>query len=376
MMLRVHVNTRRGDFLLAAEFSMPAPGIVALFGRSGCGKTTLVNIIAGLLAPDGGRVEFDGRVLFDRDLGVDVRAEKRGIGYVFQNARLFPHLSVAGNLRYAERRAANTSYVDFDAVVHMLDLEHLLSRRTHELSGGERQRIAIGRALLSQPRLLLLDEPLASLDGARREEVLPYLEALRDRLAIPMVYVSHQFDEVLRLATHLVVMDAGRTVADGEIGAMSLRPELREIIGPDAVGTIVDAQVIGTDPESGLLRVAVGHGVLAVRGAPSGRRDPAIQGTRLRVQILARDVIIATEEPHRLSVRNVLRGIVTTIVPDAPDADLVSIDIGGTTILARITRAATRDLELRSGLAAWALVKSVSLRGLPATTTPSPPAQS
>jgi molybdate transport system ATP-binding protein len=356
-MLEVRVCKLRGDWRLDAEFSMPTPGIVALFGRSGCGKSTLVDIIAGLVAADSGRVALDGHVLLDVAQHCDVKPERRRIGYVFQDAKLFPHLSVAGNLSYAARRAGSPEIVSFDAVIDLLALGPLLARRTQGLSGGERQRVAIGRALLCQPRLLLLDEPLAALDAARRAEVLPYLEALRDQLAVPMVYVSHQFDEVLRLATHLVLMDAGKTVAQGDLGAMSLRPELRAIIGAEAVGSIVDAEVLGIDSASGLHRVRVGAGVLALRGAG------AAPGSRWRVQILARDVIVATEAPRSLSVRNELAGTIVAIAADEPDADLVSIDVGGATILARITSAATRSLGLHPGMAAWALVKSVSLSG-------------
>jgi molybdate transport system ATP-binding protein len=356
-MLAVRLKKQRANFALDAEFAMPTPGVVALFGRSGCGKSTLVNIIAGLLSADQGRIELDDRVLLDTSAGVDVAPEKRRIGYVFQDARLFPHLSVDANLRYAQRRAQPPIYVRFDEVADLLDLAPLLGRRTHQLSGGERQRVAIGRALLSQPHLLLLDEPLASLDAARRDEVLPYLETLRDQLAIPMVYVSHQFDEVLRLATHLVIMERGATIAHGEIGEMSLQAPLRAIIGPDAIGAVLDAEVLGIDAISGLQRVRVGSGELSVL-APDAQT-----GATMRVQILARDVIIATEEPHGLSVRNRLRGIVTVIQRDDAQADQISIDVGGATILARITDAATRELELRPGMPAWALVKSVSLRG-------------
>ncbi len=356
-MLRVRLKKRRANFALDAEFAMPTPGVVALFGRSGCGKSTLVNCIAGLLRPDEGSIELDGVVLLDTAAGLEVKPERRRIGYVFQDSRLFPHLRVEANLRYAERRAPAREFVRFDEVAELLDLGPLLARRTHQLSGGERQRIAIGRALLSQQRLLLLDEPLASLDAARRDEVLPYLETLRDQLAIPMVYVSHQFDEVLRLATHLVVMESGTTVAHGEIGEMGLQAPLRAIIGPDAIGAVVDAEVLGIDAASGLQRVRVGRGELAVL-APS-----AELGAKMRVQILARDVIVATGEPQGLSVRNRLRGTVTAIVRDGEHADLVSIDIGGAAILARITSAATRDLGLRPGTPAWALIKSVSLRG-------------
>ena len=212
-MLSVAAAKKRGAFALDVRFDLPTPGVAALFGRSGSGKSTVVNTIAGLLKPDAGKIVHDGSVLLDTQQHINVPPERRRMGYVFQDARLFPHLSVAANLRYAEKRAAGSTYVSLDTVTGLLDLGPLMGRRTHQLSGGERQRVAIGRALLAQPRLLLLDEPLAGLDGARREEVLPYLETLRDQLAIPMVYVTHDFDEVLRLATHIVLMESGAVIA-------------------------------------------------------------------------------------------------------------------------------------------------------------------
>jgi molybdate transport system ATP-binding protein len=355
-MLQVAANKRLGAFTLDARFELPTPGVVALFGRSGSGKSTLINVIAGLLDADFGRVALDDVVLLDTEQHVEVPPERRRIGYVFQESRLFPHFDVAGNLRYAARRAGSPKFVGFDLVVDLLDLKLLMNRRVHQLSGGERQRVAIGRALLSQPRLLLLDEPLASLDASRREEVLPYLEILRDQLAIPMVYVSHNFDEVLRLATHLVLMECGTTTAQGGIGEMSLNPGVRAIIGADAVGAIVEGTVLGTDPESGLTRVGVGDGELKVPSAA------AAAGAKLRVQLLARDLIVATREPQQLSVRNIMTGVVTAVTGDEGDADLIAIDIGGTIIMARVTRAATRELKLAAGLPVWALVKAVSLR--------------
>jgi molybdate transport system ATP-binding protein len=355
-MLRVAAKKLRGTFLLDAEFELPTPGVVALFGRSGCGKSTLVNVIAGLLAADSGHVELDDNVLLDTDRAINVPPERRRIGYVFQDARLFPHLRVEANLRYALKRAAAAPFVGVDRVVDLLDLKPLMGRRTHELSGGERQRVAIGRALLSQPNLLLLDEPLASLDASRREEVLPYLETLRDQLAIPMVYVSHNFDEVLRLATHLVLMEAGRTVAQGNLSEMSLHPRVRSIIGSDAVGAIVDGTVIGADSSSRLTRVRVGRGELKVQ---CGEAAP---GTRLRVQLLARDLIVATEPPRHLSVRNSLAGVITSVADDVDDSDLIAIDIGGLLIMARVTKAATLELGLAPGKPVWALVKTASLR--------------
>ena len=359
-MLHVAVKKIRGSFSLDARFELPTPGVVALFGRSGCGKTTLVNIIAGLLDADAGRVSLDGDVLLDTGKRLNVPPERRRIGYVFQDARLFPHLSVAANLKYGEKRTAVRPYVNIDAVADLLGLGALMERRTHELSGGERQRVAIGRALLSQPRLLLLDEPLASLDAARREEVLPYLETLRDQLAVPMVYVSHNFDEVLRLASHVVLMESGRSVAGGEVAEMSLNKGLRSIIGADAVGAVVDGTVLGLDSSSGLVHVKVGHGELKL-SAP----DAAV-GTRLRVQLLARDLIVATQAPHNLSVRNILAGVVTSVAGDDAESDLIAIDIGGnrggTLVLARVAKAATRELHLAPGIPAWILVKSASLR--------------
>ena len=357
-MLNVAVKKRRGSFSLDAAFELPTPGVVALFGRSGSGKSTLVNILAGLLDADTGRVTLDDLVWLDTERGLNLAPERRRIGYVFQDARLFPHMSVAGNLRYGEKRApAARRYVSFDAVAALLDLGELMHRRTHQLSGGEKQRVAIGRALLSQPALLLLDEPLASLDAARREEVLPYLETLRDQLSIPMVYVSHQFDEVLRLATSVVLMQAGKTIAQGGVGDMSLHKELRAIIGADSVGAIVDGTVIATESANGLTRVNVGRGELKVPALN------AAAGAKLRLQLLARDIIVATEAPRNLSVRNVLAGVVVSVTGDDADSALIAIDIGATVIMARVTTAAVNDLALVPGLPVWALVKAVSLRG-------------
>jgi molybdate transport system ATP-binding protein len=354
-MLHVAVKKLRGTFALDAQFELPTPGVVALFGRSGCGKSTLVNVIAGLLDADSGRVTLDDAVLLDTQRHIKMPAERRRIGYVFQDARLFPHLSVAANLKYAQKRASAPNFVSLDSIADLLDLGPIMNRHTHGLSGGERQRVAIGRALLSQPSLLLLDEPLASLDASRREEVLPYLETLRDQLAIPMVYVSHNFDEVLRLATYLVLMESGKTIARGELGQMSMNPKLRAVIGADAVGAILDGTVIGVDA-GGLTRVRVGHGELKVQSVTCD------QGARLRVQLLARDLIVATRAPQHLSVRNALSGVITAINADEDDSDLIDIDIGGASIMARITRAATRELQLTVGTAVWALVKAVSLR--------------
>jgi molybdate transport system ATP-binding protein len=310
-----------------------------------------------LLEPDEARIELDGTVLADTRAGVSLPVEKRRIGYVFQDPRLFPHLSVLGNLRYGQKRAAPSAHViAFDEVVSLLGIGSLLHRRPHQLSGGERQRVSLGRALLSQPALLLLDEPLAALDVARREEVLPYLEALRDRLSIPMVYVSHQFDEVLRLATHVVLMEAGSIVAQGAPAEVSLLPQLRAIVGPEAVGAVLDGRVVKV--AATIADLQLGHGVLRV-----SIREARV-GTWLRVQILARDVIIATELPRGLSVRNALEGTISAIGSEQQeDAVLVTVDIGGAAILSRVTTEAAGALGLQPGSKVWALVKAVSTRG-------------
>jgi molybdate transport system ATP-binding protein len=357
-MLLVDVRKRRGEFELDARFCAPTPGITALFGRSGCGKSTLISVIAGLLAPDAGRVIIDDDVLVDCHRQFSVDARHRRIGVVFQDARLFPHLNVAGNLRYGARRVPRGvhEHVKFSEVLHLLGLEPLLDRRPYELSGGEKQRVALGRALLSQPRLLLLDEPLASLDAARREEVLPYLERLRDNFRLPIVYVSHQFDEVLRLATRMVLLDAGRVVAEGDIVNVSRDPTLRAIVGPDSVGAVVTGVVDRID--------AAGLAMLRVGDAELTLEVDAQTGQRMQLQVLARDVIVATEAPRGLSVRNVVPARVVKVSADSGRAVLVELDIGRTTtLLARITGRAAQELALEPGKPVWALIKAVSLRG-------------
>ena len=357
-MLEVSIVRQLAGFRLDATFTAPTPGVIALFGRSGSGKSSLTNVIAGLLAPDSGTVCLDGEVLTDVRRGLTVPVERRRIGYVFQDARLFPHLSVAGNLRYGERRRRDAPIlIGFDKVVELLGLARLLERKPWQLSGGERQRVSLGRALLSQPRLLLLDEPLASLDVARREEVLPYLVALRDRLSMPMVYVSHQFDEVLRLATHLVLLEAGRVVAEGPVEEMSLYPELQSVIGPDLVGAVVDGLVTRVNADTGSAELAVGTGTLQV-----SLREVAL-GARVRLQLLARDIILATQPVQGLSVRNALASTVIAISDDVFGAVLVRVDVGGAIVLARITQDARRALNLHPGDAVWTLVKAVSTRG-------------
>jgi molybdate transport system ATP-binding protein len=355
-MFDIKAQLRRGDFQLSVDIHAPSTGVLAVFGRSGCGKSTLAHLVAGLLAPDSAHIAIDDAVLEDTHARVHVRPESRRIGYVFQDARLFPHMNVASNLEYGLRRTGTRNVQRWDHVIALLGLGDLLRRRVQQLSGGERQRVALGRALLTEPRLLILDEPLSSLDAARRNEVLPYLERLRDELALPMIYVSHDFDEVLRLADHVVLLEAGRVVAQGELGAMSVLPELRAIVGADAIGAVLAGE-IESIAANGLAIVRIGNARLAVTHAN------ARVGLRVRVQLLARDLILAMEPPRGLSVRNIIEGRIIGVTQDDRETDLVRVDIGGAEVLARVTRASSAELQLSAGVKVWVLVKTVSMRG-------------
>jgi molybdate transport system ATP-binding protein len=356
--LEVKVSLRRGEFELEAEFAASTPGVTALFGRSGSGKTTVINLIAGLLEPDRGRIAVDGTVLHDSDRGASIPPQRRRIGYVFQDALLFPHLDVEANLRYGQRRATpRGSRAELLEAAALLGLTDLLARRPHQLSGGERQRVSLGRALLSRPRLLLLDEPLSSLDAARREELLPWFEGLRDRHAIPIVYVSHEFEEVVRLANHVVLLERGRVAAQGNICDLALVPQLRAVLGPDLVGAVVDGWTESVDPSTRLARIRIGHSMVTASG-PDLRVGQAV-----RMQLLARDLILATTRPTGLSVRNEIEGTIRAVIDDGPDAVLVEVDAGGPVLLARVTRPAAADLSLEPGRRIWVLVKALSLRG-------------
>jgi molybdate transport system ATP-binding protein len=355
--LEVRLCLERGDFTLDVQFTAASPGITALFGRSGSGKTTLVHLLAGLLEPSGGLIALDGEKLFDSAVGFNVPAHRRRVGCVFQDLRLFPHLNVAGNLRYGlERAAPQSRRITMERIVVLLDLGPLLARRTWQLSGGERQRVALGRALLGQPRLLLLDEPLAAIDAARREEVLPYFERLRDELALPIVLVTHQFEDIVRLATDVVLMESGRVLAHGSLPAISLRPELTLLLGSEGLGAVIEGRVDSIDAPSGLATVTAGASRLLV---PAGGLHV---GRDLHLQLLARDVILATAPPVGLSVRNQLQGVITAIHPEAAHNVMVSLDASGLPLLARVTKAAALDLQLSVGQHVWILIKAVSLR--------------
>ncbi len=354
--LSVDTRIGFGDFSLDFSHVFRMTGVTALFGPSGAGKSTVLRILAGLEEGAAGRIEFDGEVWLDSEAGRSVPAYRRGVGYVFQDARLFTHLDVRRNLLFAHRRARDPgSAAEFTEVVKALDLEPLLERETERLSGGERQRVAIGRALLTRPRLLLLDEPLAAMDAARKGEILPYIERLHGEFGIPAIYVSHSVDEVARLADRMVVMTAGRVVASGAAVEILERPDLQDITGHFEAGAIIDATVIHHDRAFRLTRVEFcGQPILM----------PMLDlpvGDVVRLRIRARDVALATRRPESLSVRNVIEGALTRVIEEEETAFAEAfIDAGGGLLRARISRKAVADLGLKPGLRVFALVKSVS----------------
>jgi molybdate transport system ATP-binding protein len=355
MTLSVAIEHQQGGFRLAVDFSC-AEGVTALFGRSGAGKTTVVNAIAGLLRPRKGRITLNGEVLLDAASGVFVPARRRRFGYVFQEGRLFPHLTVKHNLLFS--RLFDRDVHDRGELAHiveLLGLEDLLERRPAQLSGGERQRVAIGRALLARPRLLLLDEPLAALDAQRKREILRYLELLRDEMRVPMIYVSHSVDEVIRLARTVVLMSAGTVVAAGEVEEIMGRSDLRGAVGTFEGGAVIDAVVTHQDMEYDLATLTFEGGALTVPEVD------ALIGEPVRVRIRARDVSIALDAPNRISIQNVLRGRVTALGPERGGIVDVSIRVGAVTLRSRVTVRAAQQLALAPGLDVYALIKAVSL---------------
>ena len=346
---------------LDIAFEVPGRGITALFGPSGAGKSTVLAIAAGLLRPDACRVGINGTVLADSESGLWVAPERRRVGLVFQDSRLFPHMSVATNLRYGLRRRG-TDHIGFDTVVDLLGIGALLGRRPHTLSGGERQRVAIGRALLSQPHLLLLDEPLASLDAARKADILPYLARLPAALGLPLLYVTHAFDEVVRLADALVLIDAGRVTATGTLSDLAARADL-PLAQRDDAGAVLSCTIAGHEAARGLTRLVRGGAALLV---PTVN---ALPGAEVRVRIPAREVILAHGDTRGLaeaiSLHNILAGTVRAIAPDPTHrAALVAVDLGGAAVLARVTPDAVHRLGLSAGTPVLALIKSMSVEVL------------
>lgn len=342
MKLDVNFSLRLGTFPLDVQFVSDAP-VTALFGRSGSGKTTVLNAIAGLVTPTRGRIALGDTVFFDQPRSIQV--QKRRVGYVFQEGRLLPHLSVRQNLLYGRffNRHGLGGHREVDRIVELLDLPHLLARRPHGLSGGEKQRVAIGRALLARPRLLLMDEPLASLDTQRKAEILYYVERLREEVRVPIVYVSHAIDEVVRLANTIVILAEGRVARCGSVA------EIFE------GGAVIETRVAEQDLDWGLARLEFPGGVLY---APD---VDALVGEPVRVRIGARDVSLATARPQGLSMLNVIAGTISRLGEPVGASIDVEVNAAGTPILARVTRKSAAELGLEPGKHVFALIKSVAI---------------
>jgi molybdate transport system ATP-binding protein len=346
MTLDIRLSHAFPDFRLEIALTAP-PGLTCLFGRSGSGKTTIINAVAGLLRPDRAEILLDGKPLHD------LPPHRRRVGYVFQDARLFPHLDVRGNLLYGAR-VRRRGAADFDRIAGLLDLAPLLSRRPVTLSGGERQRVAIGRALLSDPQLLLMDEPLAALDEGRKAEILPHVEALRDELGLPILYVSHALPEVARLATTIAVIDAGRVAALGPAVEILSDPATAPLLGLRDAGAILIARIAAHEAD-GLTRLETAAGPLWL---PRVHGNP---GRSVRIRIAAQDVILSRDRPAGLSALNILPATVRALHEGQGPGVLVGLDLAGQGLLARVTRRSAEALNLQPGQPIHVVVKSVSV---------------
>ena len=348
---RFHIG--RGDFMLAAEFSMPAEGITAVFGPSGCGKTTLLRAIAGLEHHPEGYLKV-GEMIWQEN-GHFIPPHRRPLGYVFQEASLFEHLNVWRNLQYGVKRVPEAErHVSLDRVIELLGIGPLLQRKPETLSGGERQRVAIARALAVSPRLLLMDEPLAALDESRKQEILPYIESLHHELDIPVIYVSHSADEVARLADHLVLLEAGRVTAAGPIGEMLTRLDLSLAHGSDAEA-LIEATVSAHDDEYDLTYVEFSGGRFTVP-----RKDLSL-GSAVRLRVAAKDVSLTLEHQINTSILNIFPATVDALTDERAAQVTVRLLVGGVPMLARVTRKSATLLDLQPGRKVFAQAKSVAL---------------
>ena len=351
MIVRFHLD--REGFTLHADLSLPGRGVTAFFGPSGSGKTTLLRCIAGLERSPGGFLSFQGEVWQDETHWVPTH--KRPFGFVFQEASLFSHLTVLENLRYGLKRLRDEQKVSLDQAVELLGIGHLLQRKPDRLSGGEQQRVSIARALAVSPRLLLMDEPLASLDLKRKQEILPYLERLRDELGIPILYISHSPDEVARLADHLVAMENGRVVANGPLSETLTRLDLPIRIGEEA-GAVLNAVMAERDNAWHLARVEFPGGSLWTRDVGIPVRQ------KVRVRVLARDVSLTRDCQTNTSIQNILPGRIAAIAEDEyPGFLLARVQIGESALIARLTKRSAHALQLAPGREIWVQVKTVTL---------------
>jgi molybdate transport system ATP-binding protein len=338
-------------------FEVPTPGVTMLFGPSGCGKSTIINAAAGLFRPDECHISIDGKVLGDTSSGVWLPPERRRVGLVFQDARLFPHMTIETNLRFGMRRTEPGS-IGFDEVVDLLGIRHLLARRPKTLSGGERQRVAIGRGLLAQPHLLLMDEPLASLDAPRKAEILPFLTRLKTALRLPIVYVTHSPDELSQLGDSVVLLERGHVVASGSVPDIAGRADL-PLGQRDDAGAVLACRLAEHDDERVLTRLEGGGIALWVPYLH------AKVGAECRVRIPAREVILANRAPEAISLHNIIRGTVRRLTDGARRKSvLVEVALPGGVLLSRVTPDAVARLALEPGSRVLALIKSTSIEVL------------
>jgi molybdate transport system ATP-binding protein len=353
----IRLRHRLGDFALDAAFEFGGiPCATALFGPSGAGKSTIIAAIAGLFRPDSGHIDIGGETLLDTERGIFVPPRARRIGVVFQDTRLFPHMSVRANLLYGwHRTKPRPNGKTIDGVIALLGLHPLLARKPRTLSGGERSRVALARALLMSPRALLLDEPLAALDAPRKAEILPYLERLVRETEIPMLYVSHSLDEVARLAERMVVIHEGRVAADGPLFDITARLDL--FSGAHLLpGAVLEAKIARHDDAHGLTELAFAGETMVV---PRVDREP---GDKVRIRIDADDVMLALKRPEGVSANNIIPATVAAIREDGPNAD-VQLRLENAHLVARITRRSRERLALRPGLNVFAVIKSVTVGG-------------
>ncbi|ALK91275.1 Sulfate/thiosulfate import ATP-binding protein CysA [Limnohabitans sp. 103DPR2] len=360
--LHLKIKMSRPVFEMNLDLQLPGLGITAIFGPSGSGKTTLLRAVAGLEKNQVGRIQIGSQVWQDTQQGIDLPTWQRPLGYVFQESSLLPHLNVTDNLNFGLKRAVKSSgnaqsdaAMALKASIELLGIGSLLQRMPDQLSGGERQRVAIARAIAMKPKLLLMDEPLASLDAARRQEIFPWLTKLRDELKMPMLYVTHSTEEVTRLADHLVVLDQGQVKAQGPVGSVLTQVVNPVVVGEDA-GALIEGCIGAVDTQWHLSRVDFEGGCVWMRdaGLPVGKA--------VRIRILARDVSLATTEPQNTSIQNQLRGHIQSITPDVhPSQVMVVLKCGAEEVLARVTKRAVDELSLQVGQPVWAQVKSVAL---------------
>lgn len=358
MSLKFSAKHRFEEFEIDADFETEQ-GVTALFGRSGSGKTSILKMISGLITPQVGDITFNGDIIYSSKSGQSLAPHKRGFGYVFQEPRLFPHLNIRQNLKYgAWMQRKNVSHREFGRISELLGLSDLLDRQPHNLSGGEQQRVAIGRALLSSPRLLLMDEPLSSLDQARKAEILPFLEDLCANTKVPIVYVSHSVSEVMRLANQVILLEAGKVTSIQSPQMLNQNAAFVSSLARNELGAMIQGKVESFDPEEQLVTIALRQGSLTIPA------EQATAGTKVKLFVAARDVMLGTQKPEGLSAMNILQGTVTSIDASTQSAVNVRLHCAGEEILAQITSSSAKRLQLQVGMNIYAIIKAVSFEPL------------